>query len=144
MKITSPDFPDGGFIPDKFAYEGENKNPTLMINGIPEGTESMAIVVDDPDAPTGTFVHWLNYDVPPVNRIGEGDHLGKEGENDFGHNKYDGPRPPSGTHRYRFKVYALDKKLGMPPGQHLPDLQSHMSRHILDSGILYGRYERRK
>ena len=142
MKISSTDFEEGGFIPKRFTCQGSDVNPLLFIEGLPEGTQSLAIIVDDPDAPLGTWIHWVMYDIPPTTRIEENTAPGKQGTNDFGNNKYGGPCPPMGTHRYFFKVYALDKMLGIPEGKSKQDLQWSMQGHILANAELMGKYKK--
>lgn len=142
MKVSSPQFPNEGLIPDKCTCDGDNRSPTLLIDDIPPEAKSMALIVDDPDSPRGDFVHWISYDIPPTERIEQGDHPGKEGINDFGNRRYDGPCPNAGTHNYRFQVYALDQPLNLPQGQKIADIQHAMIGHVLDSGLLLGRYSR--
>src|SRR3989338_10190656 len=109
--------------PKKYTGEGEVKTPPLAIGSIPEGTKSLALIVDDPDAPMGTWVHWVVYDIPMVSKIAEHTIPGTQGYNDFRRNDYGGPCPPSGTHRYFFKLYALDKKLGLKEGVKKTELE---------------------
>ncbi len=109
--ITSPIFAHNSLIPAKYTCDGENVNPPLNINGIPEGTRSLVLIVDDPDAPIGTWVHWVVWSLPPKATIEENMISETEGLNDFRRQQYGGPCPPSGTHRYFFKVYALDTVL---------------------------------
>ena len=99
MEVTSPEFGNGKKIPRKFTCEGDDINPTLIIEDIPAGTKSLALIVDDPDAPMGTWVHWFSFNIPVVSRIDEDSIPGKQGINDFGRKEYGGPCPPSGTHR---------------------------------------------
>ncbi len=144
MKITSPSFKNNEKIPAKFAYDGEDINPALDIENLPEGTKSLALIVDDPDAPMKTWVHWVVYDIPSVSRIEEGSIPGKQGINDSGSKDYHGPCPPSGTHRYYFKVYALDKVLALSDGVSKMDLEKAMQGSILSSAELVGLYNRVK
>jgi Raf kinase inhibitor-like YbhB/YbcL family protein len=143
MKITSPDFENNKFIPVKFTCEGDDVNPTLIIEGIPKEAKSLALIVDDPDAPGRVWVHWVVYDIPVVGRIDEKSFPGKEGMTDFGKKGYGGPCPPSGTHRYFFKIYALDKALDLNEGIRKPDLEKAMQGHILDKAELMGLYKKR-
>jgi Raf kinase inhibitor-like YbhB/YbcL family protein len=142
MQITSSAFEDNGFIPDKFSCKGLNINPDLNIEGIPEGTKSLALIMDDPDAPSGDWVHWVVYDIPVRGRIQENSIPGKQGRNDFGDTSYGGPCPPQGTHRYFFKVYALDKELALSEGLTKKELESAMAGHILAEARLIGLFRR--
>jgi|SRR3989338_4504187 len=143
MKITSPDFENGKSIPVKFTCEGDDVNPTLIVEGIPEEAKGLALIVDDPDAPGKIWVHWVVYDIPIVGRIDENSVPGKQGMTDFGRKGYGGPCPPSGTHRYFFKIYALDTALNLNEGIRKPDLEKAMQGHILDEAELMGLYKKR-
>jgi Raf kinase inhibitor-like YbhB/YbcL family protein len=110
---------------------------------VPEGTKSLVLIVDDPDAPMGTWDHWIVWDIPPINKIGENTVPGVEGLNSFRTHSYGGPCPPSGTHRYFFKVYALDTKLALNANSKKRDLENAMKGHILASGELVGLCSRR-
>lgn len=142
MKLKSPEFENNGFIPKKFTCQGEDINPALIIEGIPEGTKSLILIVDDPDAPMGTWVHWVLYNVPVVSSIEEDSVPGDQGITDFGTNGYGGPCPPSGTHRYFFKIYALDTELDLKQGPRKKDLEKAMKDHILGKAELIGRYKK--
>lgn len=142
MKLMSPDFGNKKIIPLKFTCDGEDINPQLIIEDIPEGTESLALVVDNPDAPRGTWVHWIVYDIPPLSRIDENSIPGTQGKNDFHKVDYGGPCPPSGTHHYCFKLYALDKKMALREGLSKRKLEEAMQGHILDKADLVGLYKR--
>ncbi|MFW6128799.1 MAG: YbhB/YbcL family Raf kinase inhibitor-like protein [Candidatus Aminicenantaceae bacterium] len=142
MKISSPEFDHNGMIPKKFTCDGQDVNPVLEIDDIPEQTKSMVLIVDDPDAPMGTWVHWVVYDMSVLNRIEEGQVPGKQGMNDFGKKDYGGPCPPSGTHRYFFKIYALDRKLGLEEGVTKEEVEKMMQINILAHTELIGLYER--
>jgi len=142
MKITSPNFKDNELIPKKFTCEGEDVNPALIIEGIPEEAKSLALIVDDPDAPMGTWVHWVVYDILIIDRIEENSIPGKQGINDFGRRDYGGPCPPSGTHRYFFKIYALDEMLNLKEGVSKRELEKIMQGHILDKAELIGLYKK--
>lgn len=144
MKITSPEFENNQFIPKKFTCEGQDINPALIIEGIPKDAKSLVLIVDDPDAPMGTWVHWVVYDMPIVNRIEENSIPGKQGRNNFGRLNYGGPCPPSGTHRYFFKVYALDTMLTLGEGITKGALEKTMQGHILDNAELVGLYQKGK
>jgi len=145
FKIESTAFENGGFIPAKYTAGGENISPPLKISGTPQGTKSFVLIVDDPDAPFGTWVHWVVFNIPPdVNFIPEGiQPQGKPGINDFKTLKYGGPAPPSGTHRYFFKLYAIDKVLDIPKGASKKEVEKAMEGHILAKAVLMGRYSRR-
>ena len=142
MKITSPDFENNSYIPKKFTCDGEDVNPALAVGGIPKEAKSLALIVDDPDAPRGIWVHWVVYDIPVTGNIGENSVPGKQGTTDSGNKNYGGPCPPSGTHRYYFKVYALDTMLNLNEGVRKADLEKAMQGHILDKAELMGLYKR--
>jgi Raf kinase inhibitor-like YbhB/YbcL family protein len=140
MKITSTAFEHEGFIPRKYTCEGDDISPQLDIEQVPDGTESLALIVDDPDAPMGTWVHWVVYDIPVIERIAENSVPGLQGTNDFKRQDYGGPCPPSGTHRYYFKLYALDRKLDLKPGITKNELLRIMDAYVLEKAELMGRY----
>ena len=142
MEITSPEFKHNGFIPKKFTCQGEDINPALEIKNIPKGTNSLALIVDDPDAPMGTWVHWVVFDIPVVDKIKEDSVPGKQGVNDSGKRNYGGPCPPSGTHRYFFKIYAFDSKLNLNEGISKEDMEDAMEGHILGEAELIGLYKK--
>ena len=143
MKLTSPEFANNGFIPQKFTCEGEDINPPLVMESIPALTRRLALIIDDPDAPVGTFVHWVVYDIPVVSRIEENSIPGKQGINDFRRRNYGGPCPPSGTHRYFFKVYALDERLELAEGINKAGLEKAMEGHLLAKTELIGLYRKK-
>lgn len=143
MKITSPEFESNGFMPKKFTCDGgEDVNPALVIENIPAGARSLALIVDDPDVPGGMWVHWVVFDIPVTSRIGEDSIPGKQGINDFRRKDYGGPCPPSGAHRYFFKIYALDKELGLREGVDKRTVEKAMEGHILGKAELIGLYKR--
>lgn len=150
MEITSTSFKEGGDIPKQYTCDGADISPPLAWNGYPAGTKSFAIICDDPDAPRGTWVHWVLYDLPPgASYLPERAPADKtlangarQGANDFGKIGYGGPCPPGGTHRYFFKVYALDTMLDLPPGATKPDVEKAMRTHVLAQGQLMGHYSR--
>ncbi|KPK98957.1 MAG: hypothetical protein AMJ95_01475 [Omnitrophica WOR_2 bacterium SM23_72] len=144
MKISSPEFENNQFIPKKFTCQGKDINPTLIIEDIPEEAISLALIVDDPDAPMGMWVHWVVFDIPVVGRIEENSIPGKQGINDFGRKDYGGPCPPSGTHRYYFKIYALDAMLNLQEGMSKKELERVMEGHILDKAELIGLYKKER
>ncbi len=142
MKITSPEFEHNGFIPSKYTCQGENISPPLILNDIPDTTKSLALIVDDPDAPGGTWVHWVVFNIAVISKIEERSTSGKRGINDFGKRYYGGPCPPSGTHRYFFKAYALDIELNLPEGIAKETLEVEMEPHIVDKAELIGLYKK--
>jgi Raf kinase inhibitor-like YbhB/YbcL family protein len=146
MKITSSAFQEGANIPPKFTCDGADTNPPLQIADVPAGAKSLALIIDDPDAPSGLFTHWAVWNIPPQeSAIGEGSTpKGVEGTNDFGKSGYGGPCPPSGAHRYYFKVLALDRELDLPFGAKRGPLDAAMKGHVLGQGELMGRYSRKK
>lgn len=131
MKLTSAKFQNNGRIPAKYTCLGEDINPLLNIENIPQGTQSLVLIVDDPDAPRGTFVHWVVYDIPVIAQIKEDSVPGTQGVNDFKTNGYGGPCPPSGTHRYFFKIYALDTRLNLPAGRTKAEIETAMKGHVI-------------
>lgn len=144
MKLTSPAFQNEGLIPSKYTCDGDNISPALIISDIPNNAKSLALIMDDPDAPMGTFVHWVVWNIPADKKeIKEGETGGfKEGMNDFGRIGYGGPCPPSGTHRYFFKLYALDTKLNLNDDVTKADLEKAMGDHIIAQARLMGTYSR--
>src|SRR5678815_3592169 len=144
LKIRSVAFSYGGYIPPRYTCEGENVNPPLEISDLPENTRSLALIVEDPDAPRGTYDHWVAWNIPPNEAIAENSRPGITGTNSFGNTGYGGPCPPSGSHRYFFKVYALDTDLTIEAGSDKRTLQEAMKDHILGSGELMGQYQKRK
>jgi len=146
LTVTSAVFAEGAAIASKYTCDGEDVNPPLAIGATPAGTRSLAMIMDDPDAPVGTWVHWVAWDIPPQTReIPEnGMPAGaKQGRNDWKRNNYGGPCPPSGTHRYYFKLYALDTTLTLAPSATKADLERAMQGHVLAAGQLMGTYKRR-
>jgi Raf kinase inhibitor-like YbhB/YbcL family protein len=141
--ITSPAFENNGLIPSKFTCDGDDFNPALKIEGMPKGTQSLVLIVDDPDAHMGTWNHWIVWNIPPTGKIEENSVPGTEGLNDFRRHSYGGPCPPSGTHRYFFKVYALDTKLVLGSNSRKKDVEKAIEGHILAEGEIIGRYKRR-
>ena len=143
LTITSPAFERNKLIPSKYTCDGDDVNPPLNIKGTPEETKSLVLIVDDPDAPMGTWDHWIVWNIPPTNKIEENSVPGTEGLNNFRRHSYGGPCPPSGTHRYFFRVYALDTKLDLNPNSRKKEIEKAMKDHILARGELVGRYSRR-
>jgi len=143
MRISSQAFTDGGKIPDKYTKYGENRIPPLHIDDVPERARSLALIVDDPDAPSGTFNHWLLFNVDPKTRDIKEDCvpvMATQGRNDYGEVQYGGPRPPSGEHRYFFKAFALDTVLPLSRGTNRQQLEQEMQNHVLESATLMGKY----
>ena len=142
MKITSTAFAHNTMIPKKYTCQGSDINPPLEISRIPEAAKSLVLIVDDPDAPGATWVHWVVYNIPVSERIAENSVPGEQGENDFGKRKYGGPCPPGGTHRYFFKIYALDTTLASRGNMTKKDLEYAMKPHILAEAELIGLYKK--
>ena len=143
ISITSPSFQASGDIPAKFTCNGTNVSPELQISSVPNEAKSLVLIVDDPDAPRGLFTHWIVWNIDPkTTRVAENSAptAGVQGINDFGKRNYGGPCPPSGTHRYFFKIFALDTKLELKPGARRAELDAAMRGHILAQGELMGRY----
>ena len=145
MKLTSTDFEHEGMIPSEITCDGRDISPELSINDVPEGAKSLALIMDDPDAPGGTFVHWVVWNIPPeTGSIERGtEPEGVQGRTGFGGRGYGGPCPPSGTHRYFFKLYALDDELDLREGASKRELEEEMEAHIIAKAELMGKYSRR-
>jgi Raf kinase inhibitor-like YbhB/YbcL family protein len=143
LTVSSPAFQPEGAIPAPYTCDGRNINPPLQIGSIPTEAASLALIVEDPDAPSGTFVHWLAWNIEPAPTIAEDSRPGEEGTNDFGDKGYGGPCPPSGTHRYYFRVFALRSRLSLPAGANKKALEQAMAPHVVAEGALIGRYARR-
>lgn len=152
LDVSSPAFGEGESIPSRFTCDGENVSPPLAWRGVPDGAAALAVIVDDPDAPAGTWVHWVLYGLDPgTSELPEGvpardTVLGGalQGRNDFKDIGYGGPCPPGGQeHRYRFQVYALDAAPGLAPGATKAELLEAMEDHVLAEGRLTGTYRRR-
>jgi len=146
MKITSSAFHEGANIPSKFTCDGSDTSPPLQIAGVPSGAKSLVLIVDDPDAPGGLFTHWLVWNIPPqTGSIAEGSApQGVQGANDFGKSGYRGPCPPPGTHRYSFKIFALDREMELRSGAKRSQVDAAMKGHVIAQGELVGRYAKRK
>ncbi|MBN2467553.1 MAG: YbhB/YbcL family Raf kinase inhibitor-like protein [Deltaproteobacteria bacterium] len=148
--VKSSAFQEGAMIPKPYTCDGRDVSPPLEWDTPPDGTKSLALICDDPDAPMGTWVHWVLYDLPPhVRELPENVPLrrvlengAKQGNNDFRTTGYGGPCPPRGTHRYFFKLYALDIVLNLDPGQTKAVVLDAMAGHVLAEGALMGRYKR--
>lgn len=151
FRITSPVFADGGAIPVRHTCEGEYRSPLLTWLDAPEAARSFVLIMDDPDAPKGTFTHWVLYDIPrETTELGENvpeGTVGTSGRNSFGRNGYGGPCPPAGDppHRYRFTLHALDiPSIGLSPHAEREQVEARMQAHVLRSTQLVGTYQRRE
>ncbi|MCO5381102.1 MAG: YbhB/YbcL family Raf kinase inhibitor-like protein [Methanosarcina barkeri] len=142
IKVFSSAFEANRTIPRKYTCDGKNLNPPLELEGIPEEAESLVLIIDDPDAPMKVFTHWIVWNIEPVAKIEEDSIPGVEGINDFRKIGYGGPCPSSGTHKYFFRVYALDRKLELKAGAGRKELESEMIGHIIAEGELIGKYSR--
>jgi Raf kinase inhibitor-like YbhB/YbcL family protein len=142
--IRSNVFSHNGHIPPAYTCEGEDINPPLEISNLPEGTKTLALIVEDADGKQGVFDHWLVWNISPNDAIAERSNLGISGTNSFGKPGYGGPCPSSGSHRYFFKAYALDTELDLVAGSNKDALMVVMKDHILAEGELMGRYQKRK
>ena len=151
MELKSSAFEAGGIIPEKYTCDGPDVSPPLSWSDVPGGAKSLALIADDPDAPMGTWVHWVAWNIPPNARALEEDvpkrdtlpNGMQQGTTDFRSIGYGGPCPPSGTHRYFFKLYALDTTLNLPPSTAKKDLEKAMQGHILKQAELMGKYARK-
>ena len=150
MQIASPHFSEGEMIPKQYTCDGPDISPELTWEGIPNGALSLVLICDDPDAPMGTWVHWVLFNIPP-GETGLSAQIKPEaslsngalhGTNDFGRLGYGGPCPPGGTHRYYFKLYALDIKLSLESGATKAEVEKAMEGHILAEARLMGKYSR--
>lgn len=150
IKIKSTAFEEGGMIPKKYTCDGRDVSPPLAWNSVPEGTKSLALICDDPDAVMRTWVHWvlfnipadtreLSENIPPQKTLTDG---AKQGINDFRKIGYGGPCPPGGTHRYYLKLYALDTEINLEAGATKEQLMRAMEGHILAEGKIMGKYQR--
>ncbi|HEY9622567.1 MAG TPA: YbhB/YbcL family Raf kinase inhibitor-like protein [Crinalium sp.] len=150
MRLESGAIAPNGTIPRQYTCDGDNRSPDLRWDSPPDGTQIFILVVDDPDAPGPAFAHWLIYNLPAATRqLPEGIPAqpqlttgGLQGKNDFNRYGYGGPCPPSGTHRYVFRLYALDMFLNLPPGANKRDVFNAIQKHVLAVGTLTGRYSR--
>jgi Raf kinase inhibitor-like YbhB/YbcL family protein len=140
INVFSSAFEANSTIPRKYTCDGENINPPLEFKNIPDEAESLVLIMDDPDSPMSPFTHWIVWNIEPVAKIEEDSIPGIEGINNFRKIGYGGPCPSSGTHRYYFRVYALDRKLELKAGAGRKELESEMVGHILAEGELMGKY----
>ena len=150
IRISSEAFEDGGMIPSMYTCDGDDISPPLSWDSVPEKTKSIALICDDPDAPMGTFVHWVLFNLP-ADIKGLEENISKEmmlengaqqGISDFGKIGYGGPCPPGGTHRYFFKIYTIDTIITAGANFRKKDLENAMKGHILGTGQIIGRYKR--
>ena len=150
IKVTSTAFQDGGMMPDEYTCDGADVSPPLAWGPVPTEAKTIALICDDPDAPAKVWVHWVLFNIPanvkelpenirPERTLASG---ARQGTNDSRTIGYSGPSPPSGTHRYYFKLYALDTELGLQPGATKPQLLEAMTGHVLAEGQLMGKYSR--
>lgn len=145
-------FEDGGFIPEEYTADGRDISPPLIVENVPAEAETLAVIVDDPDAPSGAFTHWLIWNIPAdISEISKNIEKKEEvkglkgalqGKNDFNKIGYMGPAPPSGVHTYRFYVYALDARLNLKAGADKETLLKAMEGHVLEKALLKGEYTR--
>lgn len=144
LNISSANFENEALIPSKYTCDGEDINPELKISGIPKEAQSLVLIMDDPDAPSGTWDHWIKFNMPvTAKEIKEGSFLeGISGKGTGGSLEYTGPCPPEGEHHYRFKIYALDKELTLAEGSSKKEIEEAMEGHILDEALLIGKYQR--
>lgn len=147
FRIASPAFADGASIPLRHTCDGDNLSPRLTWTDVPDGTRSFALVVDDPDAPGGTFTHWVLYDIPAeVRELGQGGAVGASGRNSFGRSGYGGPCPPHGDppHRYRFTLHALDVPALPVRNGTREEVSAKIEGHVVGTAELVGRYQRQR
>ena len=146
LKIISEAFEENGSIPSKYTCDGMNINPPLEVQGIPKGAKTLVLIVDDPDAPAGVWVHWIKWNIKATGEttlFEEGkEPAGVSGKNSSGGLSYEGPCPSNGEHRYFFKVYALDSEINLPEGLNKREVVNAMENYIIASGELAGRYDR--
>ncbi|MGW0394614.1 YbhB/YbcL family Raf kinase inhibitor-like protein [Streptomyces sp. NPDC003042] len=147
IELASPAFDDGAFIPGRHAKDGDNVSPTLTWSGVPEGTAELLLLCEDPDAPSGTFVHWLVTGIDPTShgvRAGQTPRGGQERPTGWGEPGWGGPRPPHGdqAHRYFFRIYALPEPVSLPDGATADDVHAAVDDRQLASGTLVGLYQR--
>jgi Raf kinase inhibitor-like YbhB/YbcL family protein len=151
LELSCPAFKEGGTIPKQYTCSGEDNSPPLSWSGVPVNTKSLVLIVDDPDAPSGTWVHWVLYNIPAevtslpagIPKIATVTNIGTQGSNDFRRMGYGGPCPPPGTsHRYYFKLYALDTTINLNPGTTKAAVDRAIQEHILAQSQLIGKYGR--
>jgi Raf kinase inhibitor-like YbhB/YbcL family protein len=146
VELTSTAFEEGQPIPERYSCDGDNASPPLSWASLPEGTRSVALIVHDPDAPSGDFTHWVGWNIDPeAGGLDEGAHAPREGTNGFGETGYDGPCPPAddGAHRYVHELFALDTELELEPEASREQLEDAIDGHVLGGAELVGTYERK-
>jgi Raf kinase inhibitor-like YbhB/YbcL family protein len=150
MKLESPVFRNDGDIPSKYTCDGDDVSPPIEWSDVPAAARSLALICDDPDAPKKDFSHWVLFNIPPragalPERVAAKQDLpdgSRQGKNDFGKIGYGGPCPPSGTHRYRFTLYAVDRQLSVPASSSREDVEAALKGHVLETARLTGAYTR--
>jgi len=142
LQVASPSFGNNDKMPSKFTCDGDNIHPAISVKGVPKEAKSLAIILEAPDAMNGTVIHWVAWDIEPAGDIAEKSAIGTKGKNSHGVHGYMGPCPPEGTHHYHFKVYALDRMLGLREGSSSAQLEAAMKGHIIAGGELIGLYQR--
>lgn len=142
MSISSPVFEHNGFIPVVYTCDGTGVNPPIHIGNFPEGTITLALIVEDPDAPKGTYDHWIVWNIKPISEIEENMNPGTSGSNSSGKTGYHPPCPPDKLHHYHFHLFALDNELNLHLGASRKQLEDAMAGHILGQATLTGKYER--
>ncbi len=143
FSVTASAFAQGKPMPAHFALAGDNRSPELKVENVPDKARTLVLIVDDPDAPSGVWTHWLVWNLPAdTQTIAEGSlpDAAREGTNSFGHVRYDGPSPPSGTHRYFFRLYALDTTLSLTTGSSREALEAAMDGHVVGITETFGTY----
>jgi len=149
LSITSSAFLPNHRIPAKYTCDGKNINPPIDIANIPDETKSLVLIIDDPDAPFGTWDHWILYNISLGSSgslsidEGRGHALGTQGKNDFGDQAYGGPCPPFGKHRYIFKIYAIDVEMNLPDGLRKKEVEDQMKGHVIAKSLLRGLYQKK-
>jgi Raf kinase inhibitor-like YbhB/YbcL family protein len=142
LKLTSPAFENGGYIPKKYSGDGEEISPPLHIQGLPPQTQSLALVLTDTSIPLGLGIHWVVWNIPPTEDVAENCKAGVLGKNGFGKHVYLGPKPPFGTHKYLFKIYALDTTLTLDAENGKKAVEKAMQNHVLAESELWGLYKK--
>lgn len=142
LHVSSPAFSYEEMIPARFTCDGDGISPELRIADLPQNAVTLALIAEDPDAPKGTFDHWLAWNIERTTHIAEGENVGVSGRNSAGKTGYHPPCPPSGTHRYYFHIYALDGHLDLTPDASRQELEAAMEGHIIAKGTLMGQYSR--
>lgn len=142
LVVGSPSFVHNAPIPSRYSCEGENINPEIQISGIPKKAVTLALIMDDPDAPDGVFDHWLMWNIPVDGIIRENSTPGVQGLNGKGERNYTGPCPPSGTHHYNFKVYALNREISLDANSDKEQLLAAIAPYVISSGSFIGLYSK--